>query len=212
MGVEGIIVARTDAEAANLLDGSGDERDQPFILGVTNTSVPSYKAGFLAVLRRLYSAGIEEVNGHLIYAVSDEEYADADAWLEANGVTAAVDAVAARYAAGEITSPEELVDAAGDAFLTKWEEEAGLTTLGQAVSDVIAFRSDEDTAPDITVEEYGPIKIHNSYIRYLLPMMVEVQYYEGVEVQIQEICRLLVRLLRAQSGCGETRNFLVYPL
>ena len=32
----GIIVARTDAEAANLLDGCGDERDQPFILGVTN--------------------------------------------------------------------------------------------------------------------------------------------------------------------------------
>ncbi len=37
MGVPGIIVARTDAEAANLLDGAGDERDQPFILGVTNT-------------------------------------------------------------------------------------------------------------------------------------------------------------------------------
>src|SRR5262245_13690165 len=30
MGVPGLIVARTDAEAANLLDGAGDERDQPF--------------------------------------------------------------------------------------------------------------------------------------------------------------------------------------
>ncbi|MEO7395459.1 MAG: isocitrate lyase/phosphoenolpyruvate mutase family protein, partial [Candidatus Limnocylindria bacterium] len=39
MGVPGIIVARTDAEAANLLDGAGDERDQPFILGVTNPDV-----------------------------------------------------------------------------------------------------------------------------------------------------------------------------
>ena len=154
MGVEGIIVARTDAEAANLLDGSGDERDQPFILGVTNTSVPSYKAGFLAVLRRLHAAGIAEVNGHMLYAVSDEEYADADAWLEANGVTAAVDAVAAKYTSGEIVSPEALVDAAGDAFLQKWEEEAGLTTLGQAVADVIAFRSDEESAPDISVEEW----------------------------------------------------------
>jgi isocitrate lyase len=154
MGVEGIIVARTDAEAANLLDGSGDERDQPFILGVTNTTVPSYKAGFLAVLRRLNAAGIADVNGHLIYAVSDEEYADADAWLEANGVTAAVDAVAAKYTSGEIVSPEEIVDAAGDAFLKKWEEEAGLTTLGQAVADVIAFRSDEESAPDITVEAW----------------------------------------------------------
>ena len=36
MRVPGIIVARTDAEAANLLDGCADERDQPFILGVTN--------------------------------------------------------------------------------------------------------------------------------------------------------------------------------
>src|SRR5918999_1270512 len=42
MGVPGIIVARTDAEAANLIDGSADERDQPFILGVTSTDVPSY--------------------------------------------------------------------------------------------------------------------------------------------------------------------------
>src|SRR5262249_27813644 len=36
MGVPGIIVARTDAEAASLIDGCGDERDQPFILGATN--------------------------------------------------------------------------------------------------------------------------------------------------------------------------------
>src|SRR5271167_1303616 len=44
LGVAGIIVARTDAEAANLLDGCADERDQPFILGVTNLDIPSYKA------------------------------------------------------------------------------------------------------------------------------------------------------------------------
>ena len=42
MGVPGIIVARTDAEAANLID-SRDERDQPFLLGVTNlNTIPSY--------------------------------------------------------------------------------------------------------------------------------------------------------------------------
>src|SRR5512141_2299781 len=39
MNVPGIIVARTDAEAANLLDSHGDERDQPFILGATNVDV-----------------------------------------------------------------------------------------------------------------------------------------------------------------------------
>ena len=48
MGVPGIIVARTDAEAATLLDGRGDERDQPFILGATNVDLPTYKAGYLA--------------------------------------------------------------------------------------------------------------------------------------------------------------------
>src|SRR5271157_6475339 len=46
MKVPGLIVARTDAEAANLLEGCADERDQPFILGVTNLEVPSYKAVF----------------------------------------------------------------------------------------------------------------------------------------------------------------------
>ena len=40
MGVPGLIVARTDAEAANLLDGAGDERDQPFILGVDERGSP----------------------------------------------------------------------------------------------------------------------------------------------------------------------------
>src|SRR5437762_182467 len=57
MGVPGIIVARTDAEAANFLDGCADERDQPFILGATNVELPSYKAGFLAILKRFSELG-----------------------------------------------------------------------------------------------------------------------------------------------------------
>ena len=69
MRVPGIIVARTDAEAANLIDGSGDERDQPFILGVTNTSIPSYKTAFLAAVRQLNSEGVDEINGHLLHAI-----------------------------------------------------------------------------------------------------------------------------------------------
>ena len=53
----GIIVARTDAEAANLLDGRSDERDQPFILGATNVDLPSYKPALLALMRRFHDAG-----------------------------------------------------------------------------------------------------------------------------------------------------------
>ena len=49
MGVPGIIVARTDAEAASLLENISDERDQPFVLGATNLNVPSYKNAYLAL-------------------------------------------------------------------------------------------------------------------------------------------------------------------
>jgi isocitrate lyase len=52
MRVPGIIVARTDAEAASLLEHISDERDHPFILGVTNLEVPSYKIAFLALQKQ----------------------------------------------------------------------------------------------------------------------------------------------------------------
>jgi isocitrate lyase len=155
MGVPGIIVARTDAEAANLIDSAGDERDQPFILGVTNTAIPSYKAAFLAIIRQLHDAGVEELKGHLIYAVSDEEYADADAWLESAGVASKIAEAARNYTAGEGGTAEDTLDLVADAFLAAWQAEAGLTTLGQAVADMIAFRSDEESAPDISVEEWN---------------------------------------------------------
>src|SRR4029079_10952403 len=79
MRVPGIIVARTDAEAANLIDSRADERDQPFLLGATNLAIPSYKACFLALMRRFYTQGVEEINGHLLYALTDADYATADA-------------------------------------------------------------------------------------------------------------------------------------
>ena len=79
-------MARTDAEAASLLDGCADERDQPFILGVTNLYVPTYKAVFLALHRKFYEAGLEEVRGHLMFAMPKTEYDEADAWLETTGL------------------------------------------------------------------------------------------------------------------------------
>lgn len=43
LGANLILVARTDAEAATLLDSNIDERDHPFILGVTNPDTPSLR-------------------------------------------------------------------------------------------------------------------------------------------------------------------------
>src|SRR5438876_1801090 len=96
MGVPGIIVARTDAEAANLIDGRADERDQPFLLGATNLKVPAYKPCYLALIRHFHELGIRELNGHLLYAVPEGEYASAATWLERNGLfRLAADAAAA---------------------------------------------------------------------------------------------------------------------
>src|SRR3954447_2062311 len=86
MGVPGIIVARTDAEAANLTDSRADERDQPFLLGVTNLRIPSYKACFLAMMRHFYDLGVKELNGFMLYSLADGEYDNARAWLERQGI------------------------------------------------------------------------------------------------------------------------------
>src|SRR5918997_3621732 len=65
MRVPGIIVSRTDAEAATLIDSSGDERDHPFILGATNVELPTYKIGYLAIVHRLGQLGAPDMPGHL---------------------------------------------------------------------------------------------------------------------------------------------------
>ena len=154
MGVAGLIVARTDAEAANLLDGCGDERDQPFILGVTNPEVPSYRAGFLAVIRRLHDAGITDLHGHLLYAVPEHEAAAADAWLDLSGVSAVIDRAAREHLDRVGASADETLDTAADAFLEAWEAAAGLETLGDAIADVMAFRADEGAELEMTVDEW----------------------------------------------------------
>src|SRR5262249_11198212 len=141
MRVPGIIVARTDAEAANLLDSRGDERDQPFILGATNVNLPSYKAGMLALMKRFHGLGLTELNGHLLYALSEEEIDAASTWLEHNGLWGQV----AEAVAASRKSPDTLVDSVFDKvaskFLEIWETEAGLETYGEAVAEVLEFRA-----------------------------------------------------------------------
>jgi isocitrate lyase len=163
MGVPGIIVARTDAEAANLLDGCDDERDQPFILGATNPDVPSYRVAYLAVMRRLHEAGITEINGHLLYAVPQAEADAADAWLERSGVAHAVDEAARAHLDGAGHLAEATLDTAADAFLTAWEADAGLETLADAVADVMAFRVEEGAELEMSVDEWRADAAHQPW-------------------------------------------------
>jgi isocitrate lyase len=150
MGVAGIIVARTDAEAANLLDGSGDERDQPFILGVTSRDVPAYRIGHLAVMRRLERAGVTDITGHRLYAIGESAYAAADAWLDETGLGGEID----ELGRSATTHAEETLDAALDRFLETWQAHAGLKTLGEAIAEELAFRTEEGAELPMSVDEW----------------------------------------------------------
>jgi isocitrate/methylisocitrate lyase len=154
MRVPGIIVARTDAEAANLIDSRADERDQPFLLGATNLKIPSYKACFLAMVRRFYELGVKDLNGHLLYALPEGEYAAATAWLERQGIQGLIsDAVNAWRENGK-KSIDDLFDQVESRFVAAWEDDAGLMTYGQAVADVLAFDASEGEPNDMSPDEW----------------------------------------------------------
>ncbi len=155
MRVPGIIVCRTDAEAANLLDGCGDERDQPFILGANGSAVPAYRAAYLGVIRQMHDAGINELNGHLLYAVSAAEEAEADAWLKHSGVAPKLAEIAKAHLADPAALPEKTLDIAADVFLAVWEADAQLSTLAEAVADAIQFRLDEGADLGMTVDQWN---------------------------------------------------------
>ncbi len=143
MGVPGLIVARTDAESATLLESCSDERDQPFVLGATNIDVPPYKIAFLAILRRFDSAGVHELNGHKLYNISDDEFSDANGWLERTGVFKLVDEAAAAYKKDPNANVDSLLDKVSGRMTEIWQGEAGVKTYAQAVADVMEFRASE---------------------------------------------------------------------
>lgn len=154
MGVPGLIVARTDAEAANLIDSRADERDQPFLLGVTNLDVPPYKACFLAMVRRLHQQGVTELNGHLLYALPEGEYAAADAWLAAHGITALIDEAAASWTANRNQNLDALFDKVESSFVDAWQDDAGLDTYGNAIAEVLRFKESEGEALSMKPAEW----------------------------------------------------------
>ncbi|HEX6863178.1 MAG TPA: isocitrate lyase ICL2 [Thermoanaerobaculia bacterium] len=153
MRVPGIIVARTDAEAANLIDSRADERDQPFLLGVTNLEIPSYKACYLALLRRFYEMGVKELNGHLLYALSDGEYAAAEDWLRRRGILDLAAEAAAAWRSGK-DSIDALFDKVESRCVDAWQEDADLKTYGDAVGDALAFRESEGDPADLSAEDW----------------------------------------------------------
>ncbi len=153
MKVPGLIVARTDAEAATFLDSRSDERDQPFILGATNRDLPSYKVGYVAILRRLRERGVD-VRGDLLFRVSPFEYEEAYAWLERAGVLRTIDENLKALQLAEGGALEALLDTIETLYLSAWQAEANLKTYPQAVADVIRFRESEGERLELTADEW----------------------------------------------------------
>ena len=154
MRVPGIIVARTDAESATFIESRSDERDQPFILGATNVDLPSYKAGYLAILRKLFELGVEEIRGHLLFAVSQTEYSAAFDWLDRVGLMSIITerAPALRNMTG--TDLDAALDKIDTRYVEAWQAEAGMKTYGLAVAEVLEFRAAEGERFDMTLEQW----------------------------------------------------------
>ncbi len=154
MGVAGIIVARTDAEAATFLEGRSDERDHPFILGATNIELPSYKLVYLAILRKLFELGLDSARGHLLFAIEDEEYERAYAWMQRSGVMGVLEKEAEEFLQSSQNRVDKVLDVVIGRFLDAWQAEAGMKTYGQAVADVMEFRIAEGGSYELSVEEW----------------------------------------------------------
>ncbi len=155
MRVPGIIVARTDAEAATFLDNRTDERDQPFILGATNLDLPSYRVGYLTILKTLHDLGLDEIRGHLLFAVPEPESIKATAWLERVGLVPLIAEAARNARDGDRgITVEGALDAIDTRYAEIWQAEAGLKTYGEAVADVLEFRIGEGERFDMTLERW----------------------------------------------------------
>jgi len=162
MRVPGIIVARTDAESATFLESRSDERDQPFILGATNIDLPSYKSAYLAILRRLHALGVNEVRGHMLFALAESQYAEADAWLDRTGLGKDIEQAAKAHKEGTNVGP--MLDRVVTRYVDLWQGEALLKTYGQAVADVMEFRISEGESFAMSVEEWITFANTTSYI------------------------------------------------
>ncbi|RKP01612.1 hypothetical protein CXG81DRAFT_11748 [Caulochytrium protostelioides] len=100
MGTETIIVARTDAEAATMITSNIDPRDHPFIIGVTNPSLPPYAT----VMQKAAAAG---VSGAALQKVEDDWLAQAGLQLYSEAVVASLRA--ANVSAADIAAFEAAV-------------------------------------------------------------------------------------------------------
>ena len=158
-----IIGPRTDAESATFLENSTDERDHPFILGATDTSLPTYRVGYIAIQKMLAELGADEIRGHLLFAISETEYRDAYTWLEKAGLFPAIRATAETLKKATGPEIESELDKLETRYMESWTGQAELKTYGRAVADVMQTRAADGEQFEMTVEEWLEFSKHASF-------------------------------------------------
>jgi isocitrate lyase len=93
------------------------------------------------LIRHFYELGVRELNGHLLYAISESEHPEAIEWLERRALLAEAAQAAAAYRDGKVASLDATFDGVASRFLAAWENEAELDTFGEAVAKVLDFRA-----------------------------------------------------------------------
>jgi isocitrate lyase len=154
MQVPGIIVARTDAEAATLLDSNNDSRDQAYILGATNLDVPLYKFCTLALHRLFYESGHTNVRGHLLFDLDEDEYQLAIKWFTSAGIYEELNSIIAKKVSEDEFELGGILDEATNLMVSAWETEAGVSTFPEAVADRLQLLIDEGREMKMTVDQW----------------------------------------------------------
>lgn len=154
MRVPGIIVARTDAEAATLLDNNNDTRDHAFILGATNLKVPHYKSCALAVQRLFHASGHEDVLGHLLFDLDEDAYQHVLRWLKSTGIHSEIEEIIAREISADRLELDARLDEALSLMVQTWETEAGIKTFPEAVADRLQLLLEDGRKTEMTVDEW----------------------------------------------------------
>ena len=147
MRVEGIIVARTDAEAATLMETISDERDQPFVLGVTNSKIPSYKEVMLTLHSILNGKGVSSY-GHYLYheqVITDR----AEKWIVDKGIMGLIEERLGELISEDVAVFESALDQLIAEVVGKWEDDAGVQTQGEAAIKAIELAIKEGTVSSL---------------------------------------------------------------
>jgi isocitrate lyase len=106
--------------------------------------------------------GVNEIKGHLMFAIPESDYNVADTWLERFGLIDVI-ADAANTFIQKDSDVDVMLDEVIGRFLEAWQLDAGLKTYTQAVADTIQFRMAEGKSFDVTVDEWLNLGKHASW-------------------------------------------------